>query len=270
MTHQEIQTGEIIERYVRHQLAPDERRSFQEHFFSCDDCFEQVQMMARFVAGVRQAARQGALADGVAEPATWRARWFRPAFGFMLAAVLILIIALSWFLFRRPAGPELANQQQPGPTPEQPVTPEPNSAPDIAPGPETNAPPKPPDQRPLIAQQRPPEAVPGKAPVVLLESSRDASAGGNQLLLPANVNHAILRIEVEPGSPFAGFQFQVFDGARRLVTTAVSGKASPRGAVAVRVPAGALQDGKYLVKCYGVMDGRRELIGEYDLHVRRP
>ena len=90
------------------------------------------------------------------------------------------------------------------------------------------------------------------------------------LTLPANASSAILRIEVEPGSPFTSFQFQLFDSSKRLVTTATSGKASARGSVAVRVPAEALQNGKYLVKCYGVRDGQRELIGEYDLLVRKP
>src|ERR1044071_8471195 len=99
MTHREIQDGEIIERYVRHQLAPDERRLFQEHIFACEECFEQVQMTSRFIAGVRQASRSGGLAEGVAEPAAWWARLFRPAFGLALAAVLVLIIALGWFLF---------------------------------------------------------------------------------------------------------------------------------------------------------------------------
>jgi hypothetical protein len=49
-----------------------------------------------------------------------------------------------------------------------------------------------------------------------------------------------------------------------------SGKASPRGAVSANVPARYLQTGKYLVKCFGLKDGQRTLIGEYDLNVRQP
>ena len=62
MNHQEIEEKEIIARYVLHQLAPDERLAFQEHYFSCDECFDHVQMEARFTAGVRSAARAGVLA----------------------------------------------------------------------------------------------------------------------------------------------------------------------------------------------------------------
>ena len=59
MNHHEIEQDEIVERYVRHRLAADERLAFQEHYFACDECFAQVQTTARFVAGVRQAARAG-------------------------------------------------------------------------------------------------------------------------------------------------------------------------------------------------------------------
>jgi hypothetical protein len=47
---------------VRHKLPPDERRAFQEHYFACEECFEQVQITARLVAGVRRASRKGVLA----------------------------------------------------------------------------------------------------------------------------------------------------------------------------------------------------------------
>jgi hypothetical protein len=263
MTHQEIQEGELIERYVRHQLAPAERRAFQEHFFACEECFEQVQTTASFIAAVRQASRQGQLAESAAEPASWWASLFSPALGFAAAAALLLALVFGWLIFKQPATPrqEVAHGQQPSPSPEQ------NTAQHTSPtpAPEKNERPQPPklpkleDQRDLLAQNR--------APSVLLESARDASASGNQLTLPANATSAILRIEIEPGSTFTSFQFQVFDSAPRLVTTATSGKASARGSVAARVSVGALQAGKYLVKCYGVRDGQRELVGEYDLRV---
>lgn len=261
MTHQEIQEGEIIERYVRRQLAPAERRAFQEHYFACEECFEQVQTTARFVAAVRQASRKGLLAESAAQPAAWWASLFTPALGFAAAAALLL--AFGWLMFRQPATPhqEVAHEQQASPSPRQTSTPEQNTAQSASPTPERNERPKLQDQRELLAQNR--------APSVLLESARDVSPSSNQLTLPANATSAILRIEVEPGSPFSGFQCQVFDSARRLITTGTGGKASARGSVAARLPAEALQDGKYLVKCYGVRGGQRELIGEYDLRVRK-
>jgi hypothetical protein len=251
----------MIERYIRHELAPGERRAFQEHYFECEECFEQVQMTARLIAGVRLAARKELLAPSAAEPAAWWASLFRPAFGLAIAGALAL--GFGWLMLRQSSAPpqELARGQQPSLSPGQPDTPAPSAAQSASPAPSSTERPKPTDEPDLIAQNRP--------PVVLLESSRDAGPSSNQLTLPANASRAILQIEVEPGSPFASFQFQVFDGARRLVATVISGQASARGAVAASLPTQELRSGKYLVKCYGVRDGQRELIGEYDLHVRK-
>ncbi|MGE0131383.1 MAG: hypothetical protein AB7U82_25155 [Blastocatellales bacterium] len=274
MTHQEIQDGEIIERYVRRQLAPDERRAFQEHYFACDECFEQVQTTARFVAAVRQSSRKGSFAESAAEPATWWKSLFTPAIGFA-AAALLLAVAIGWLMLRQSPAPrqDFAREQQPSPSPNQTGAPDQNTARIAAPSPEKperNDRPKLQDQRDLLAQNRTPEESSGKPPSVLLESSRDASAGGNQLTLPANASSVILRIEVEPDSSFTGFQFQLLDSARRLVATVTNGKASARGTVSVNVPAHYFQSGKYLVKCFGLKNGQRELVGEYDLRVHKP
>src|SRR5438128_1628347 len=106
MTHQEIEEKEIIERYVLHQLTSEERLAFQEHFFSCDQCFEQAQIEARFIASVRDASAVGVLADAQPQgletsgPSLWM-RWLRPAFAFAVVALLALTIALGWLVFKR-------------------------------------------------------------------------------------------------------------------------------------------------------------------------
>ena len=103
MNHQEIEEKEIIERYVLHQLAADERLAFQEHFFSCDECFERAQMEARFIASARQASRSGVLASDEADKPLVPGRSMPAAFsrGFggwlipALAASLLLVVALT-------------------------------------------------------------------------------------------------------------------------------------------------------------------------------
>jgi hypothetical protein len=268
MTHQEVQQQELAERYVRHQLAPAERRAFQEHFFACAECFEQVQTLARFVAGVRQAARQGQLAELTPQKEAWWANLVSPLLILSATAALVMALTAAWLFFRtNPASQQqLAHEPQSSPT--APGTPAP-----VTPQPTASATPVPPpkleDQRDLLAQNRPPAEAPTKPPVVLLDSSRDASASSNQLILPTTATRAILRLEIEPGSGYASLECQVYDSARRLVTTA-SGKPSPRGMVTINLSASPLQNGKHLVKCSGVKVGQRVLVGEYDLNVRRP
>ena len=108
MTHQQIQDNEVIERYVQHQLTPAERQEFQEHYFACDECFDQVQMSARFIAGVREASRSGVLAAESGHAAqssilpalfypNWIRNWAIPALAmsFLVAAVLLGVWSLS-------------------------------------------------------------------------------------------------------------------------------------------------------------------------------
>lgn len=102
--HNEIKDRDMIELYVLNKLPAEERREFQEHFFECDQCFEQSQMAARFIAGVRAASSSGVLAAGQTDrlpsrnrlfPALlnqrWAGAWLMPA----LAVSLLLAVGLT-------------------------------------------------------------------------------------------------------------------------------------------------------------------------------
>lgn len=259
MTHQEAQQ-DTIERFVRHQLSTDERRAFEEHYFECEECFEQVQTMARFVAGIRQAARKGLLTESVVDP--WWAILFKPTVIFATAAALVLILGMSWLLWKQTPRPqqELANRQTPTPAP-QPTASIASTIPPIGENPKPD----------LLAQNRSPqlpETSPGKPSVVFLDSER--GDGSNQLILPAKATTAILRIDVDPGNSFSGFQFEIFDSSRKLLAKASSGKASAKGTVSANISTELLQTGKYMVKCFGLRNSQRELVGEYRLQVQKP
>lgn len=264
MTHQEAQLNDTVERYVRHQLSGNERRAFQEHYFECEECFEQVQTMARFVAGVQHAARKGLLIESAKQP--WWATLFRPAMVIATATALLLAVGFGWMWFTQNSSPNenLAITQTPKPQPTASV--------EASATPFTQESPKP-QQQDLLALNRPtpaPGLAPGKTPFVVLDSERGASSTANQLTIPVNATNAILRIEVEPDSSFSSFQFQIFDNSKRLVATAKTGKASSNGMVSANISTQSLQSGKYVVKCYGSRDGQRELVGEYRLQVQKP
>jgi hypothetical protein len=272
MNHQEIEQQEIIERYVRRQLPPAERRAFQEHYFECEECFEQTQTMTRFIAGVRQAARQGALSEAASEKEVWWASLFNPARGVVVAVTLALAIVFGWlfFKFKQPSAPrqQAMREQSQSPTPVAGRQPGLSTSPQQET--EKNDRPKPqnppnssttPSQRELLAQNR--------TPTVLLESARDANRNGNQLTIPANADRAILRVETEPGAMFESFQLQLFDAMRRPVTTIKGIKTHPNGALAVSVPADLLPTGKYQIRLFGIQGGKPALVGEYDLNVGR-
>src|SRR5688572_24171316 len=116
MTHQEIQANEIIEQYVRGKLPPAERRAFQEHLFECDECFQQAELTARFVAGVREASRTGVLTAPQPERARTVGAWFNQGWasgwGTAVAASLLIAIALIgwWALSLRRQNQSLTQQ----------------------------------------------------------------------------------------------------------------------------------------------------------------
>lgn len=258
MNHQQIEQQDIIERYVRHQLSADERHAFEEHYFACDQCFEQVRTTAQFIAAVRHSAKRGVLAESAAAESWWKA-WFKPSLVLATAAA-VLVVALGYVFLRQTPAPheEIAREQEQKPQRNDgvtsPATPSPAPV-DVA----INHPPRTPE---------PTNPAQTKTPFVLLDAARDVRSGGNQLSLPANAASAKLLIEVEPGSRFDSFQLQLFDANKRPVTSFNGIKANSQGLLIVNLPATLLPNGKFLVKLYGAKGGERELVAEYDLTVR--
>jgi hypothetical protein len=72
--HDPEQVEQLIERYLRHEMSPDEEQAWEEHYLSCDHCFrllQQTEVVGRFVRGATAAERKAA-ATTAAEP-SWRA-----------------------------------------------------------------------------------------------------------------------------------------------------------------------------------------------------
>jgi anti-sigma factor RsiW len=287
MTHQEIEKNEIIERYALNALSEDERRAFQEHFFACDECFDKAQMTARFIAGVRESSVTGVLAQPSAESKTASAppfwtNWLKPAFVLATAVSLILAVMLGWLALNQI--PKLRGDVEREKQAREQMEREKQQAIDRA-GEELekerqqleserNERAKLQNQLEELARNRPPIAPEintrpqADSPIVILEAMRDSQAS-NQLSLPANAIRATLWAEVESGNRFTSYSLQILTAENRLVETIAGAKQNSYGAVAVTVSAKLLQTGNYIVKLYGVKNGKRELLGDYSLSVRK-
>ena len=277
--HKEIKDNDIIELYVLNKLSADERRAFQEHFFECDQCFEEAQTTARFIAGVREASKAGILTTSSTESvkprgsSLWIA-WLKPAFALTATVSLALAIALVWLVFNQipRLRQELARERQAREQSER----ENQQNIDKAKEELEN------ERRQLevergerakaqshveeLARNREPQP---NAPIVMLEAVRSSRDKVNQLNLPATAGSAILWIDVESGNRFDSFRLQILVSNNRLVETIAGAKPNSYGALVVNVPTKSLQNGKYVVKLYGVKSGQRELVGEYNLQVRK-
>ncbi len=271
MTHYEIEQQDIIERYVRHQLPGAERRAFQEHYFVCDECFAQAESTAKFIAGVQRSSRVGVLAENARElarnaVAPWWASWFTPAFALAATACLLLAVALGWIIFKPiPQGREEASK--PKPTPEQLAGEKAQPTPTHAPSPAATE--KRAQLNDKLAQNHLPATPQIKDVIasVTLESSRDAK-GGAQVKLPENATALTLRMEVEVGR-YQSYQLQIFAAGGRAIKTINGLKANAQGALAASVATQQLPAGKYSVKLFGLKNQQKDLVGDYDLTLRK-
>jgi putative zinc finger protein len=277
MTHNDMHQNEVIERYVRGQLQPDERQAFEEHFFICDECFQQVQVNERFIAGVHYAARANTLAPGVGQSSITKPdspwlTWLKPVLLITTTASLILALAVGWLLFyRMPAmRNELASERQSREETEhrnrqslddtqQDLDNERRERARLEnelrqrPGGNSN------NQPTLLAEAQP------NVPLVMLEATRDG--GSNELALPAGAKNVVLWLEVEPGARFDSFRLQIYSADNRLILTIDGLKKNAYGALAASVPASVFQSDKHLVKLFGM--NQQQLLGEYKLQVRK-
>ena len=101
MDHATVVGEKMTEQYLLNELDADTREAFEEHFFECHDCAEDVRAGAAFVQQSKvllaeQAPEQIAI---VAQPArALRWSWLRPAFALPVFACLLAIIGYQNFV----------------------------------------------------------------------------------------------------------------------------------------------------------------------------
>jgi hypothetical protein len=247
MMHPQIEDEDIIERYARNQLAEEQRKAFEEHFFGCDDCFEKLQATERFVAGVRDAARRGMLAgevEGSSRGTRWSG-WLVPAFGISACAALVLAAWSGWlYLSQLPkmreqlsrAAEDLRSQQTARTALEQ-----------------------------QMASSMQTEV---NLPLVMLQATRDVQAAPNEVSISPGAKHLVLWIEVPEGKS-KSFRLQVDTSDNRQVEALNNLQRNTYGALAVSLPVEALQPGDYRIKLTAELPPA-SLLAEYKLRIRRP
>jgi hypothetical protein len=290
MTHNQIRDGEVIERYVLHKLPPAERQAFQEHFFECDECFEETNVAARFIAGVREASRSGLLAGDQTEQRPrlagaavfnqwWRRAWLMPA----LAACLLLAFALIglWALSLRRENQLLAQRAgETRPASEQQRTLEARIR-ELEASDSTSQAQKESLRQEInrlkeqlaaterqreshVAQLREPDVnVPVRNIYPVGEVERSGRAGdSNQLRVPRGTRTFVL-ILGDYKSGYSNYHLEVRDPSGRLVAKLTGLKPDENGELSVLLNRTLLSRGKYKLKLYG---GGKP-VGEYAVRV---
>ena len=246
MMHQDIEDQDIIERYVRNQLSPEERLAFEQHFFGCEECFAKLQIMERFIAGLDDAGNRGLLDSSPSAPARAWSSWIFPALAASACAAIVFAIVTGWTLFSQM--PKLRKQLD-------------QASADVR------------SQRQAIAALQKQIASASQAeanvPLVMLQATRDAQASLNEAVLPAGAGHLVLWAEL-PAGKFRSFRLQVETEDHHPVVTLDHLERNSYGALAASLPAEQLQPGEFRIMLTGEEPPPASLLAEYKLRIRKP
>src|SRR5258708_19912001 len=81
MDHAEIEEQQIVDRYVRGTLPAEEVARFEEHYLSCQDCLDRLDLAESMNRGFKRAAGQDAVRVAAARQlavVAWLAHLGRP------------------------------------------------------------------------------------------------------------------------------------------------------------------------------------------------
>ncbi len=230
--HKQIAEEGTIERYVRRELGDEERRTFEEHLLDCAECFQEVQIMESFIAGVRHSARTGTLR----EPAPDRGlRWLAPLLATALA--LVVILGAMWIGTLRQRLQEA------------------DGARDALVHQVAEA---------KLAAAQPAELTAGNLPIAVLQANR--AAGVESVLpVPRGARAAAFWMDVEPGGRYRTFGVAVSAEGGQVIEAVGGLTRNSQGAVAVVLPAAKLPAGRYTVRLSSEAPPR--LLAQYTVRV---
>jgi hypothetical protein len=242
MMHSDIDKADTLERYVRNKLAPDERRAFEEHFLSCDDCFEKLQATERFAAGIRDAADRGLL-DPRSQSKTANPVWFGWLFAATACIALISLGLAGWAYFWEL--PRLRSELR--------ETAQLRNDPQFQLGTE---------------QALPLEQAEANVPLLMLQASRATQAVTSVSVRPVD-KQIVLWIEPGP-TRYHDFRVEVFSSDNRLLTSVDHLVLNRYRALAASLPTKQLPAGRFRLTLTGQAPPPAALAGEYQVEIRRP
>jgi len=88
----QIKREEIVERYLTGALRPEERESFEEHYFACEQCFAALQAQRALQAELSASAPQ-IRAMPAPNPTSWR---WTAAMMATAAVVIVAVLGIRW------------------------------------------------------------------------------------------------------------------------------------------------------------------------------
>jgi len=85
---------DAAERYLLGQMSESDRDAYEQHFFQCVQCAEEVKATARFIDSCRSVLTDPAVGAGLSSPRPARRLWFAPSTAAILTGALAATLAL--------------------------------------------------------------------------------------------------------------------------------------------------------------------------------
>jgi hypothetical protein len=101
MDHQQAVTNQAAEKYFLDELSPQERDDFEEHYFSCVECADEVRATFSLADNAKAVLAEAPARPVLVKPAPVKERrsfdwlaWLRPTFAVPVAATVLLAVTL--------------------------------------------------------------------------------------------------------------------------------------------------------------------------------
>ena len=94
MDHSEAVQLKATEKYLLGELPTDQREAFEDHFFACTECAQDVRTTAVFIDNARAALREAPAPARQFQPARQKSwwGWLQPAWGLAAAAAILAVV----------------------------------------------------------------------------------------------------------------------------------------------------------------------------------
>ena len=92
MKHEFAVATHAVERYLMGEMPPEEREAFEEHYFSCGTCAEDLRVTSRFIESAKSVWHEDAQSPARLSLMDWlKAKWLSPAMVAVAAAAVAVI-----------------------------------------------------------------------------------------------------------------------------------------------------------------------------------
>ena len=94
MDHSEAVQLRATEKYLLGDLPTDQREAFEDHFFECTECAQDVKATAVLIDNARSVLREAPVPARELQPARQKAwwGWLQPAWGLAAAAAILAVV----------------------------------------------------------------------------------------------------------------------------------------------------------------------------------